>query len=102
MFQGWRARFQTLLGRSDSYHGCKNKMGRWQSGQLPVAVNHVSSDFGGSNPSRPTIYYGSIMVMHQAVNLVNRGSSPFCSAIISDSSKGRTADFDPANRGSNP
>ncbi len=37
-------------------------MGRWQSGQLHLTVNQATSVYGGSNPSRPTPYFGTAVV----------------------------------------
>lgn len=37
-------------------------MGRCQSGQLELTVNQPSSDYGGSNPSRPTMPFKLIRI----------------------------------------
>ena len=37
-------------------------MGSYQSGQLGLTVTQLSFDFGGSNPSLPTIWLDDILV----------------------------------------
>ena len=39
-----------------------SKLGSYQSGQLGLTVTQLSFDFGGSNPSLPTIKYANELI----------------------------------------
>ena len=56
-------------------------IGRWQSGQMRVVVTHLSHEYGGSNPSRPTrndLWRIGVIIMGRKLSFPNWGWVNYC------------------------